>query len=77
MSEWRAGQARVSASCSAMSETLLFATEGKRVYSEAAFAQAQADHMAQVSCIARMCLQGVCQSMHRPHCKVPFAGFFA
>ncbi|CAL8461618.1 g1149 [Coccomyxa elongata] len=47
VAEWRAGQARISASCSAMSETLLLAMEGKRVYSEGAFVQAQADHMAQ------------------------------
>ncbi|BDA42104.1 Dynein heavy chain 2, axonemal [Coccomyxa sp. Obi] len=47
VAEWRAGQARISASCSAISETLLLATEGKRVYTESAFVLAQAEHMGQ------------------------------
>lgn len=57
VAEWRAGQARISTSCSAISETLLLATEGKRVYTGSAFVQDQADHMARVIHSANICLQ--------------------
>lgn len=51
VAEWKAGQARISASCTAIAETLLLTTEGKRVYTESAFVQAQAEYMAQVEVV--------------------------
>ncbi len=56
VAEWKAGQARISASCSAISETLLLTTEGKRVYTESAFVQAQAEHTAQVREFLFICM---------------------
>ena len=56
VAEWKAGQARIGASCSAISETLLLTTEGKRVYTESAFVQAQAEHTAQVREFLFICM---------------------
>ena len=48
VTEWRAGQATIAAGCQALSEVLLLAVEGKRVYAEGAFLQHQTEHIMQV-----------------------------
>lgn len=69
MLKWREGQAAIAASCHALADTLLLAAKAKPIYGDGAFAQRQADHIAQVG--TQTCMGGgylMYQSLApRPH----------
>jgi len=62
VSEWREGQARIAASCHALADTVLLATKAKPIYGEGAFAQRQAEHIAQVGREAHLGGEYCCNS---------------